>query len=214
MNYGLVVRGVVSVSLALAIAFPASAGMLAGNEDAMPGWTGSTDFDFDGLPKEDTNLEGYVDFAVFGPENVPSFGDYEPTEGELVYAYQVFAEGTDDVSAFVLTLNGVADNIGSSSDSGLVSPSAAAFIPTGEPGGSAQWDFNSPGISPGQSSYLLLFSSPQLPENFAGLTIDGGTNAMVIPVPTPGSKSIPEPSTLTMMVCGLIAAGCIGRRNR
>jgi len=203
---------IAGIGLVLAFSAVTSAGILVGHSGTIV--TGSTDFDTDGLPKEGTALEGYVDFAVFNP-GAFTYAGYTPTPGEAVYAYQVFVEGTDTLSEFSLHLNGTAHNIGNSSAFGDIAPSNAMLIPDpGVAGGDAQWTFDSPGVDPTESSYLLVFSSPRLPENFLGLTVNGGHQALVDPLPTPGPNSIPEPSTLALVVCGLIAVVCIWRRRR
>ena len=202
---------IVGFCLVLVFASGASAGALNGHAAAMSGWTGSTSFAFDdGDPG--VGLEGYIDFAIFAPGAFP-YGGYTPTTDEAVYAYQVFAEGTDHISAFTVALNGPADNIGSSSVLGGVVPSATLLV--SGVGGMANWDFNS-GIDPldGENSCLLLLSSPQIPENLFGLTVNGGHQALVIPLPTPGPEPIPEPATWASLVCALLAVACMWRRRR
>jgi hypothetical protein len=172
-------------------------------------WTGSTAF------TNAFDLTGYVDWAVFGPGDFPAgFVGYLPTGGELTYVYQVFSTGAEAVSEFDVALNGPADNIGSLSDAlGDVGPTAQSFIPSGEPGGTAAWEFNQ-GINTGENSFILVFSSPNTPENFVGLTIDGGSSSLVIPVPTPGPNPIPEPSTLVLAGFGLASLLLMRLRRR
>lgn len=215
--------------LMFAMPLVAHAGILNGHPDAyndgtgpwvgppnppnLGAWTGSTSF------SNPFDLTGYVDWAVFGPGDFPAaFAGlgYTPTSGELTYLYQVFSTGTEAVSELDVALNGPADNIGSFAlNPGDVSPTAQQFIPAGVPGGTAAWEFNT-GVDTGENSYILIFSSPNVPENYLGLTIDSGSSALVVPLPTPSGNPLPEPASVVLVACGLacLAAFKVRRRKK
>ncbi len=187
----------------LVVAAPsAQAGILIGHAAAFGGVTGAVPFN-NGL-----GLSGTIDYAVFDAAsfnaNFAGLG-YVPGDA-LVYTYQVFVTGNLGVSAEIIGVSNPANTIGSF-DIGDVSPLSASFTPD------ARWLF-SPEIPTGMSTWGLAFSSPNLPIVGAALTIDGGTQALVAGVPTPGP--IPEPASL-LTVASAVAICCLtgrGRRRR
>lgn len=185
----------VAVIVGLFISTWAQAGPLA---SAGTFSSGSTPFDNGGT------LKGFVDWAVFNPGTFPYAG-YTPTAGELSYAYQIFVTGAAPVSSFELVLTDPADTIGSFNDLGGVAPSSQILNPLT----SAKWTF--PGIPQNDKSYGLAFSSSRIPQSLFATVVDTGQSTWVIPLPSPGSNSIPEPATL-----GLAAMGCLmlGLRRR
>jgi hypothetical protein len=68
-----------------------------------------------------------------------------------------------------------------------------------------------PEIPTGQSSYGLAFSSPNTPSVGGSLTIDGGTTAFVVGVPTPGP--VPEPAAILLVATSFVGC-CLSRRIR
>ncbi len=189
----------VAVVFALLISTQAFAGALFNNPNAGPPplFTGSTPF-------TTGTLSGYVDYAVFNPGQFPYAG-YTPTTGELTYAYQIFVTGSAPLSSFEMVLTDAADNIGTFNDLGGVPPNFQQLNPLI----SAKWTF--PGIPSGNMSQGLAFSSPRLPDSAFATAVDTGQSTFIIPLPSPGPISIPEPATL-----GLAAMGCLmlGLRRR
>jgi hypothetical protein len=159
-----------------------------GNGPSAGAWTGSTAFN-NGL-----GLSGYVDWTVFAPGAFPYAG-YTPTAGELAYAFQVFTTGSLAVTSFAVALDNVADSIGTFAN--LTGDVPASSLLTPAPFGSAKWTF--PGILPGTNSEGLVFSSIKVPKNLFGSTIDGGTGATVIPLPSPDVTDVPEPATMSVL---------------
>ena len=177
------------------------AGILNGHGAAYGGVTGSVPFN------NGVGLSGTIDYAVFsaGAFNANFAGlGYVPGDA-LVYTYQVNVSGNLGVSAEIIGVSNPANTIGTF-DIGDQNASSASFTPN------ARWLF-SPEIPTGMTSWGLAFSSPQLPIVGASLTIDGGTQALVAGVPTPGPISIPEPATLALGVGGL-AAVLLSKRVR
>ncbi|MFA6134119.1 MAG: PEP-CTERM sorting domain-containing protein [Phycisphaerae bacterium] len=166
------------------------------NDGVNPQWHGSTAFS-----NTESGLEGYVDWAVYAPGEF-SYSGYTPTAGEAVYAFQIFNTGTQHISSFTLGLENIADNAGSVSGlSGLTPASIYLDLTPGE--GGVTWEFE--GINPSENSEGLAFCSANTPMDFIGVTVNGGSVALVIPVPTPSSDAIPEPLTLGLLATGGLA---------
>jgi hypothetical protein len=175
------------------------AGLLNGHGAAFGGVTGTQPFN------NGVGLSGTIDYAVFtaGDFNANFAGlGYVPGDA-LVYTYQVEVTGSLGVSVELVGIGNPANTIGTF-NIGDQNASSASFNPN------ARWFF-SPEIPTGMSSWGLAFSSPQLPIVGAALTIDGGTQALVAGVPTPGPIMVPEPATMIVLVLGL--AGCCLRRQ-
>jgi hypothetical protein len=169
----------------------AQAGILNGHGAAFGGVTGSVPFN------NGVGLSGTIDYAVFSAGDFnANFGGLGYVPGDaLVYTYQVNVTGNLGVSAEIVGISNPANTIGTF-DIGDQNSSSASFTPN------ARWLF-SPEIPTGMSSWGLAFSSPQLPIVGASLTIDGGTQALVAGVATPGPITIPEPATLALCAGGL-----------
>lgn len=190
------------VALMVAVLSPSSrAGLLNGHAAAYDNVTGNVPFN------NAVGLSGSIDYAVFTAAAFSAnFGGLGYVPGDaLVYTYQVNVVGSLGVSAEIVGVSNPANSIGTF-DIGDVDALSASFTPN------ARWLF-SPEIPTGMSSWGLAFSSPNLPIVGASLTIDGGTQALVAGVPTPGPIALPEPATMVMMVLGL-AGCCISRRSR
>ena len=176
----------------------AGAGALDGDGaayfDGTTTWTGSTAFD------NSLGLSGYVDWAVFAPGAFPYAG-YASPPGEMTYAYQIFSTGAFAVTSFAVALDNVADSIGAFADLAGDVPTSSVLLPA--PFGSATWSFSS--IAAGSSSMGLAFSSPKVPKDLFGSTIDGGTGAIIIPLPSPDTTDIPEPATMSVLALGGLA---------
>lgn len=180
-------------------ACPAEAGVLNGAAGALTSGTAPYD--------NGNNLSGTVDYAVFTASAFNSaFGGmgYAPTDG-YVYTYQVLNDGTDNFSQLTVGISNPASGIGSFSI-GDVDVSTALF----DGADNAEYQFLSPRIMTGQSSYGLAFSAPTLPIESIGIISDGG-GSLQIDLPAPGT--IPEPSSACLvLLLGGAAASTLRRR--
>ena len=198
-KYTRVIRtGALALGLAGAMSFgtSASAGVLDGHASAFNdgngpsagAWTATTAFD------NGVGLSGTIDWTVFGPGDFP-FAGYTPTAGELAYSFQVFSSGTSPIHSLTLNdPNGAADNIGSFADLAGEAPISIAL------GTQAEWNFA--GLDSGENSIGLAFSSIKTPSSLFGVVVNGGSFAVAIPLPVPGSVDIPEPASLALMGLG------------
>ena len=202
---------VLAVALVLSCAAPAAAGVLATGTGAMPGWFGAASLV---SPFFSTSVE----FAVFAAGDFDTvFGSgADPSGGtELVYAYQFFnssyplanvSVGLDANEPFTGSPLG---NVGSLTGPD-VAPSAAGLAGDFC---SVRWDFLSPVIGAGQSSDILLYTCPALPE--MGNVVIKNSYAMQLTlvdgVPNPTGIWVPEPATLSLLGLGVIY--CLRRRR-
>lgn len=194
-------RCVAVASITMGAASIAQAGILNGHGSALGGVTGSVAFN------NGVGLSGSIDYAVFTANAFnANFGGLGYVPGDaLVYTYQISVTGSLGVSAEIVGVSNPANTIGTF-DIGDVSPSSSSFTPN------ARWLF-APEIPTGMTSWGLAFSSPSLPIVGAALTIDGGTQALVAGVPTPGPVPLPEPGSVSLAASGL-AACCLSRSRR
>lgn len=194
-------RFVAVASITMGAASIAQAGILDGHGSAYDGVTGSVPFN------NGVGLSGTIDYAVFTADAFnANFGGLGYVPGDaLVYTYQISVTGSLGVSAEIVGVSNPANTIGTF-DIGDVSPSSSSFTPN------ARWLF-APEIPTGMTSWGLAFSSLSLPIVGAALTIDGGTQALVAGVPTPGPVPLPEPGSVLLAACGL-AACCLRRTGR
>jgi hypothetical protein len=172
-------------------------------------WSGSSDFQ----SEDNANLTGHVDWAVFKADAFPfnddtsgpsPYGLFAPTGGELVYAYQVFDEGSDHISTEIVSIDSHADNIGAVSDTlGGLTGVEPTSMDLSSPGGSAVWLFNA--IYQTQNSVGLTYCSSYTPVFCdASMTIDGGTFGMAT-VMVPSPTQIPEPAAIWLLITALCA---------
>jgi hypothetical protein len=186
----------------MVVASISHAGMLNAHVDAFGGVTGTVPFN------NGVGLSGTIDYAVFTADDFNSnFAGLGYVPGDvLVYTYQLFITGSLGVSAEIVGVSNPANTIGTF-DIGDVDASSASFTPN------ARWLF-SPEVATGESSWGLAFSSPNLPIVGASLTIDGGTQALIAGVPTPGPiPVIPEPASLLLAMLTL-AGACAAKHLR
>ncbi len=178
----------------------AQAGILNGHAAAFGGVTGSVPFN------NGVGLSGTIDYAVFTANDFnANFGGLGYVPGDdLVYTYQVSVTGTRAVTAEIVGISNPANTIGTF-DIGDINASSASFTPN------ARWLF-APPVPTGMTTWGLAFSSPNLPIVGASLTVDGGTQALVAGVPTPGP--IPEPASMLLAAPGLAACCWLRRRRR
>ena len=192
------------IACLVGMASQAQAGVLNGHALTFDGWTGTSAY-------SSGSLTGTIDFAVFTSADFDTAfpGLYTTTADELVYAYQVLNTGTDFVSQeIVAQTNSSAHDIGSFLDTaGEIAPS----LETDNTPFSMDWAFNSPNIVQNEDSYILVYSSPNLPIDGASLTFNGGGFG-VSDVPMPGDVPIPEPATMALLAMGAALLG--GRRRR
>ena len=145
------------------------------------------------------DLNGYVEWIVYGPGDFP-FSGFAPTANELTYVYQVFGTGKDHISSYTVPLYNAADNIGAFSDSGVTgqAPISMELLPLD----SAHWQFA--GINQGDNSEALVFCSPNKPDDYYSIVVDGGATAVAgPPLPSPSSTPIPEPAALASLLIAL-----------
>jgi hypothetical protein len=184
----------VAALVSLSCACPADAGVLNGAAGALT--SGAVPYN------NGNNLSGTIDYAVFTASAFNSaFGGtgYAPTDA-YVYTYQVLNAGSDNFSQLTVGISNPASGIGTFSI-GAVDVSSALF----DGSGNAEYQFLSPSVMTGQSSYGLAFSAPTLPIDSIAIISDGG-GSLQIGLPAPGI--IPEPTSvcLALMLGGSLAA--------
>jgi len=204
------------IKTAKCLALSAVIGLLAANTyaglidvgTAYDGWKGTTTFQSTSNP----DLKGSVDWIVYKAADFP-FSGYTPTSGELVYVYQVFSTGKDHISSYSVILDNLADSIGAFSDStnGITGQAPISMVLT--PLDSAHWQFA--GINQGENSEGLVYCSPNKPEDYYSIVVNGGSYAIADPIPSPSSAKIPEPGTLLLLMTalGVLAVMKIARRR-
>jgi hypothetical protein len=142
--------------------------------------------------------------------------------GEVIYVYQIASVATASPGVDTLT-------VGVDAADGRGGVSAPAFVPTGAAtekspasGGdnttSMAWFFNGSELVAGDSSSLLIFTSPFAPE-FDFLQVNSGLAGPAVSplVASPSDRlfqfDIPEPSSLALVIaCSMILAGA--RKSR
>lgn len=195
------VRLIAAASILVGAISSVQAGILNGHAAAYSGVTGSVPFN------NGVGLFGTIDYAVFTASdfnaNFAGLG-YVPGD-DLVYTYQVNVSGNLAVTQEVVGVANPANTIGTF-DIGDVDASSASFTPN------ARWFFAT-GIPTGMTSWGLAFSSPNLPIVGASLTVNGGTQALVAGVPTPGPIPFPEPGSLVLLASAMSAC-CLRRGHR
>jgi hypothetical protein len=166
-------------------------------------WAGSVPF------SDGNDLNGFIDFAVFTAQqfnnNFSGLG-YVPT-GPLVYAYQVFNTGPATVNSETISASNPASGIGQFD----IGDEDADVLVLGS--GVADWDFV-PAISPGESSWGLAFSSPNIPELVLASSTSGDALSLATAIlPVPSDTPVPEPSAM-LLVMAAAATLAMARRTR
>jgi len=196
-------KGLIALTLILSfiahVASPSHAGVLNGNASAVTfsSFSGTGSF-------LSGSLAGDLDYAVFTAAEFSAafpLSPYSPL-GAVVYAYQLENTGIAAISAQIIGVsNPVSGDIDSFLNSaGEVSPSSQLFS-----SGNPLWSFGTPNLLNAEFSEILVFSSPNSPMSGAGLTINGGTSALLSGVPTPSATAIPEPSSVCLAAAGMLA---------
>lgn len=174
-------------------------------------------------------INAEVDWAAFGPGkfqlylNSQSIAQVDPSgPNEVIYVYQITS-----VSAATPGVDTLTVGVDSTDGRGVVL--APSFVPAGgasekspSSGGdnttSMAWFFNGPGLLAGDTSSLLVFSSPFAPE-FDFLQVNSGlAGAPVSPlVASPSDRlfqfDIPEPTSLALALACSALVLC-GRKSR
>jgi hypothetical protein len=165
-------------------------------------WHGTTNMTA-GPNAEEEYLNVDVDWAVYCPDQFHWDG-YVPTPGEFTYAYQVYVNPQVGVFKFSVGMleGNDANNIGAFSDppNGLAGVAPASMYFGGTPPDTANWEWASPGMLPGQNSMGLVYCSANAPLFFVGSIQNAGLQAAGL-VPSP-SDVIPEPATLVLAGVG------------
>ena len=177
---------------------PASAGPIAGDATALPGFFGSRSYNY---AEDGYTLMAEVDFAVYAPLVYPGS---DPSSGaDYVYAYQIFNSAASTVgigwfsvgleSGVIARNQGEDTSLGAPGQSGGQSPLMSRVGST-----SVSWLFD-PEVPVGGHSMTLIFTSPYRPMWKSGALADGG-------LPTPGSgplpSPMPEPATMAFLLAG------------
>jgi hypothetical protein len=196
-----------SLLLACALAVCATqafAGPLAIDTTSIAGFHGTSSYQGFNLDNTPSGLTGTIDYAVYAPGTFPlGFSGFSASD--YVYVYQGHETGVAPLSSVSIALTGPVDNLNIGDFTGnngfgpvVGDASSLAYI---LPFDSANWAFN--GVTQGNSTDGLAFSSPDGPMWSTGSTIDDGTVGFVIPVPSPVAAA-PEPGTLTLASCGIV----------
>jgi hypothetical protein len=197
-------------ALTLAVVFfaaPAMAGQLASDlaNSYQASWAGTSAF-------SSGTLNGTVDWAVYGPGDAPAgFAAYALTPGELIYTYQIINTGPDVSSSLSVHVENSAHDIGTFTAALIDAFDAPFFFEISSIPGDAVWYFG--GIAAGEDSTGLVFTSPNVPMWDTAIVLDGGQSDQIA-VPSTSPVNIPEPGTLTLVLCGLFALALQRLRRR
>jgi len=180
-------------------------------------------------------LEGYIDWAVYGPGVLPASYVGMPVDpGDWLYAFQFHNTGTTPVAQIaLLTVTYAAGNTASVNDVGTFtsegidgnSPTEFGAGGPGFGGDYPYWSFSDP-ILPGGASIGLAYSSDHLPTFFDDYPSNGYINDNVeefnngyffvskphahhIPLP-----ETPEPSSLILGLFALVGLAVVAVRKR
>jgi hypothetical protein len=204
----------VSVLVAGLWVLPVCAGWL----DSTTAYQDATSYEWKGtnyfrLPTIASDVDGYAEWAVYGPGSFPfpATDGYDPPDDQYTYVFQFHNTGTAAISQlaaqFVSTGFSDLSTIGYFTDSALTGDeplSTGALVSTG-----AFWDFD--GVVAAGTSCGLVYSSPYPPVMYKGYIVNHGKyqNAYL---PSPSSTAIPEPATLWLFVSA-ICGSCLGLRR-
>ena len=217
------------VGLSQAAAGPLAVTNFALNNGAGPDsgiWHGTVSLS--GAAFGDT-LVAEVDWAVFPVGgfqaylNSQAIAQVDPSApNEFTYVYQITSVASANPGVDVLTVGiDAIDTRGSLTAPTFVLTGAAnEKSPTsgGDNSTSMAWFFGGTELDPGDSSSLLVFTSPNIPE-YDFLTVASGLASQAVPplVASPssilGNPNIPEPSTLFLAVACVLPL-LAGRRSR
>jgi hypothetical protein len=174
-----------------------------GNE--LPGFTGMREFR--ATYSNGTHLDVNVEFAVFAPNNTDlmlnSFaGLAAPSTSQYLYAFQLKSlnSSTVPLSRLTIDLPALANvtGVGYSAIEGVRNASSATLRPE-----YLRFNFTSgKQLGRGESSYFLLFSSPNAPTWANASIIDGGTS-QTVPNGLPAPSPVPTPTAVLLGVIGL-----------
>ena len=181
-----------------------------------------------------SGLAGYIEWAVYAPGQFPfdptgttGFAGYVPVPGDYTYTYQGFQtvplNPVDPPNEPLAPLSQINILVGPPIDQTGWFQGDGVFDTTGNGGGipfsgfdGTQVIFAFGGVAAGQATAGLAFSSPNPPVLSQATTIDDGTRASVMPVPSDKPVNIPEPATLTLALFGFagFAFQWLRRRGR
>lgn len=220
------VRCVATLCLLLASSSSAFAGSLATTNRALNDgfgpdagrWHGSVSIS--GAAFGDT-VTAEVDWAVFAPG--PKFQLYLNDEGiaqsdpsapgELIYVYQIISVTAASPGIDTLTVGVDASDIRGSISAPSSIPTGAATEKSPASGGdnttSMAWFFNGSELQAGDTSSLLIFTSPRAPE-FDFLQVNSGLAGPVVSplVASPSDRifqfDVPEPNSIALVLLSLL----------
>jgi hypothetical protein len=192
--------------LAAAVITPMTqASYIATDHYSIPADTGSTVFS---ASSNTGTIDATVDYAVFTPGTFPGpsaggtnplFGSPDPSLGtQYVYCYLAnnLPSQTDlnysSVSVGLL-MGSMAQNATHNESLGGSIPFVQQLNPT-----SFLILFNSPGVPPGSSSDILIFTSPLPPTFTSSSVVNGGINSQAL-LPSP---AVPEPGSIALLAVG------------
>lgn len=170
------------------------------------------------IAEVDWAVFGYGDFQLY--LNSQGIAQADPSAvGEMAYVYQVASVTSASPGIDTLTVGVDPDDM-----RGVVS--APSFVPTGLPSSKAPagggdnttsmaWFFNGSEFLAGDTSDLLVFTSPFLPE-YDFLQVNSGLAGPVVSplVASIGDRHAPEPSSLALGVLGSLGLFCRARKPR
>lgn len=180
----------------------ANAALLATDPAAMAAFRGAQPFTAVLGP---LSFAATVEYAVYAPGTFNGSAvlgaPADPSGGtDYVYAYEMINSGTQlqrTIGELSVGFDGntAAHNLGvlAGVPAAGISPSSSSFIPVSAPFASATWIYNTE-LTSGQSSVVLLFTSPNAPHFYNASVLGGGLgNQQLLPSP------VPEPGTLMML---------------
>jgi hypothetical protein len=198
MNRLIAIAGLLAVSCS---------GALAGITDLgteMPAFTGVREFR--ATYSNGTHLDVNVDFAVFGPGGATAtslaFAPHQaPNNGEYIYAYQLHSLSSSTVPLTFFTIDLLADagvsGVGYNNSEGVRNATSATLRPD-----FIRYNFTAKQLKVSETSFFLVYSSPNPPIWSNASIIDGGTS-QTIPDGLPAPGPIPAPGAVVLGMLGL-----------
>jgi hypothetical protein len=174
------------------------------------------------------SVAAQVDWAVFSPGGFQSYlnsqaiAQTDPSgANELIYVYQISSvtAATPGIDTLTVGIDPPDDRGSVSAPAFVLTGAASEQSPTG--GGdnttSMAWFFNGTELQVGDTSSLLVFTSPNVPE-FDFLAVNSGlagpANFPLVGSPSDLLFEIPEPTSCLLTAFGLVMGSLVLRRKR